>query len=203
MEERHIISSWRAARKGMPLEVGGPPARNFIFQWAGRDHRDHRDHREMASHACAPGHWLDRRHWDNGRLARCVDCQSTASGLPMDVNRPPMVRPCNAQDARCPSKPVPGAKPPPGTIPVVSVVPAVPVAGSCPAKRPCAYPGHRQVPLSREAARAYPARAFPLPQEGRIWYHVRRWKRTHSEGALSPAGQHAPLWAHVAHPHTM
>jgi len=81
---RSAAGSWRAAREELPLEVGGPPERNFIFQWASRDHRDHRDLREMASQACAPGHWLNRRHWDNGHLARCVDCQWTAGGLSMD-----------------------------------------------------------------------------------------------------------------------
>ena len=93
MKKNEKSCIWRLeAIIGVPLEVGGPPAGNCrwkladrplgiaIFQWAGRDHRDHRDHREMASHACAPGHWLDRRHWDNGRLARCVDCKWTANG---------------------------------------------------------------------------------------------------------------------------
>ena len=75
---RSHSSSW-PARKDCRHPAAGPPARNSIFQWADQDHRDHRDRREMASHACAPSHWLDRRHWDNGRLARCVDRPCTAN----------------------------------------------------------------------------------------------------------------------------
>ena len=63
-----------------PLPVDGPPARNFIFQWADQDTQDTQDTQDVASHAAAPGHWLDRRHWDNGRLARCVDCTWAANG---------------------------------------------------------------------------------------------------------------------------
>ena len=63
-----------------PLPVDGPPARHFIFQWADQDRQDSQNPQDMASRACAPGCRLDRRHWDNGRLARCVDCPWIVNG---------------------------------------------------------------------------------------------------------------------------
>ena len=67
----------------------------------------------VAGVACAPDHWLDRRYWDNGRLARCV-----GGPLTVHATRKMRVVPVRArcalsqcaQDARCPSWPIPCAK---------------------------------------------------------------------------------------------
>ena len=154
------IVSWEMAPEmppKMPLKVGGPPARNFIFQWADRDHRDHRDHREMASHAAAPGHWPVRRQCFRAWPLACAKAM-----LPLLATGP-----CEAR------KPIPGAKHLPGTIPVVSVVPAVPVAGPSPAKRPRAYLDHRPVAmpsasrLPRPPARCHAIGLAPTPATGK------------------------------------
>ena len=84
--------------------------KDFIFWWAGRDRRDHREGGLRA-----------------GQLA-CAKPLGQRASRPL--RGPPMGRQCNAQDARCPSEPIPCAKRQAGAIPVVSVVPAVPVAGA-------------------------------------------------------------------------
>ena len=156
---------WKFAGRprGLPLEVGGPPARIAIFQWAGQDRQDSQDPQEMASHAAALGHWLDRRHWDNGRLARCMDCQ-----WPANATRKMRV---------VPVLPIPGAKHLSGTflgvlgvlfvlakalVPRSGLAPA-PATGLCLSPSTC--PGHRPVPfaqrLPRPSARAFPYGASP------------------------------------------
>jgi len=100
-----------------------------------------------------------------------VDCRWTVYGLPMAVNGLQMDRKCNAQDARCPSAPIPDAERLPGAIPVVSVVPAVSVAGAGLAKRPCAYPGHRPAAFVPRSG-LVPAQPTARRQDGGAPYPV-------------------------------
>ena len=88
-----------AAGWGMPLGVGGPPARNFIGRWAGQDTQDTQDSQDCGRVGFAPSNWPARSHWDNGRLARCVDCP-----WPANATRKMRVVPVGlfpAQRARC------------------------------------------------------------------------------------------------------
>ena len=97
----------------VPLEVGGPPARDFIGMRADQDTQDTQDPqdcgrvgfardcgrvgfaRDCGRVGFAQGHWPAQSHWDNGRLARCMDCP-----LPVNATRKMRVVPVSLSPAR-------------------------------------------------------------------------------------------------------
>ena len=93
---RDAAFQWLGRPKGVPLEVGGPPAGDFIGRWAGQDTRDTQDTQ------------------DCGRVGLRAWLLACAKPLGQRASRPlhglPVARERNAQDARCPSGPVAGAK---------------------------------------------------------------------------------------------
>ena len=93
---RDAAFQWLGRPQGVPLEVGGPPAGDFIGRWAGQDTRDTQDTQ------------------DCGRVGLRAWLLACAKPLGQRASRPlhglPVARERNAQDARCPSGPVTGAK---------------------------------------------------------------------------------------------
>ena len=137
----------RESRFGeLPPPVGGPPARDFIGRWAGRDRRDHRDRRECGMGALAR-HVIDQREANVARYwpVRSKCCPPLASAERILPRR--AIGQCEAR------KPFHGAKHHPRHLPVVPVVSVVPA----------------QALVMRSGLRAFPAagpRLFMRRQDG-------------------------------------
>ena len=148
----------RESRFGeLPPPVGGPPARDFIGRWAGRDRRDHRDRRECGMGALAR-HVIDQREANVARYwpVRSKCCPPLASAERILPRR--AIGQCEAR------KPFHGAKHHPRHLPVVPVVSVVP------AQAPVARSGFAPFqPLVRAFPCAARMAAFPVsPVSGRM-----------------------------------
>ena len=76
---------WMSAGRplGMPLDVHGPPAGNFIGRRAGRDHRDLRDNREGAGDALGGAErWKGASQW----LGWGRECHWRYTGRPLGIS---------------------------------------------------------------------------------------------------------------------
>ena len=135
---------WTDRPQGVPLEVDGPPARDFIGRWAGRDLRDLRDLRDVA------GARLRATPFASAKPASLFLVRSTTPGTIPEVSEVPAQAPVRRSGLR--------AFPVSGLAPFSHRLRAFPVTGPgiCQAQR-----------ASRKECRLPEARACPKVLHGR------------------------------------